>query len=50
MPKKIIPRKIGLTIIPYIKPSPIHKLLKGRRSSALKIVTNNKTNETNSDK
>jgi hypothetical protein len=44
-PKKIIPRTIGLTIIPRRTPNFIHSLFNGKRTLGLTIVMHKNTAE-----
>ena len=45
IPKKIIPRTIGLTIIPRRTPNFIHSMFNGKRMLALAIVMHKNTAE-----
>ena len=45
IPKKIIPRTIGLTIIPRRNPNRIHSLFSGKRMSALTTVHTKSIND-----
>ena len=45
IPKKIIPKTIGLIIMPNKMPKRIHSLFKGRSKFGLKSVTPKKTTE-----